>query len=223
MSGVDSEQDKQPISSANGETIYNDKAALKKDTAEDHASSTDGLKGTAETETKADVSCESEATETKEDGDDKTKDSQSPEIVANGESAKGHQNGEVSEKVEESSVAEKKTKETPEEGVESKQVDDEVKAVGVESQVVETEKEVEKAMEESIPDEKSNDTAGTSADGEQSGIETAPVEVEKSDNELKEEPPQVDEKQTEKQTENQASKESKVSETGKSVQSCVIN
>lgn len=202
MSGVDSEQDKQPISSVNGQTSDNGTVSPKKDGNE--------------TETTAVVSCQSEATESKKDNGDKdeTKDSQSPEIITNGESAEGHENGEVSEKVEESSVVENKPDETPEEVIDSKQGNDVVE-VGIGSEVVEAEKEVEKAAEESIP-EKSNVPAATSADAEQSKVETAPEDVEKTDRELKE-GVKVADKQTEEQSENQPSEESKVSVTGKDI------
>ena len=196
MSGVDSEQDKQPISSVNGQTGDNG--------AEDHAPTAEGLKGTAETETTAAVSCQNEATDLEKNGGAKngTTVSQSPEIITNGESAKGHENGEVSEKAEENSVLENKTDEPPDE-----------------NEVVEAEKEVEKAAEESVPRESNGPAVITTDPGEQHDVEAAPVLVEKTDKEL-EEGAQVDDKQTEEQCENQPSEDSKDSVTGKS---CVIN
>lgn len=216
MSGVDSEQDKQPISSVNGQTSDNGTVSPLKDGEEEHATSTEGLKGTAETETTAAVSCQSEATEPEKEGDkDETKDSQSPEIITNGEPVKGHENGEVSQKAEESSVVENKPDETAQEVLDSKQVNDGVEVVGVENEVTEAEKEVEKAAEESIP-EKSNGPAATAADGEQNEVETALGDVEKPEEGVKE-GVKVDDKQTEKQSENQPSEESKVSVTGKGI------
>lgn len=198
MSGADSEQDKQPISSVNGQTGENG--------AETHTPSAEGLKGTSETETAAVVSCHSEATESANDvGDeDKTMDSQGlvTIIIINGESAEGHENGELSEKVGENFVVENKPDETPE------QVSEEVVA-SIENQVIEAGKEVEQPTGSSEP-EKSIDSVAAEANGEQNKVDT--VEGENTVSELKEE---VDDKQNEEQCEKQPSEDSKVTETGK--------
>ena len=210
MSGVDSEQDKQPISSVNGQSGDNDAGSAGKEETEDHTPSTEGLKGVSDTETTAIVSGRGEEAQSPKEGvnEDEAKDLQGPEIT-NGEIAGGHEN----EKEGESPVAENKLDETPEEVLDNKQVNNGVEAADIENEMVEAGKEVEKAAEQNEP-EKSNEVVTAVEDEEQNKVETEPVEVEKTIDELKE-GVVVDEKQTEEKTENQPSEESKVAVTGK--------
>lgn len=211
MSGVDSEQDKQPISSVNGHSGDNDAVSPGKEDPKDYTPSIDGLKGTSDTETTAIVSGHSEEAQSPKEGlnEDETKDSHSPEMT-NGEITGSHEN----ENEGESSVVENKTDETPEEVLDNKQVNNGLEAAEIENEMVEAGKEVEKAAEQSEP-EKNNDAVPTAvADGEQNKVETEPVEGEKTVDELKE-GAVVDEKLTEEKSENQPSEESKVAVTGK--------
>lgn len=219
MSGVDSEQDKQPISSVNGQSGDNDIVSPGKEGPEDDSqSATEGLKGTLETETTAVVSSHSEEAQSSKEGvnEGETKDSQGPEIT-NGEIAEGHEN----KKVVESSAVENKPDET-QEVLDSKQVNDGVETADIENEMVEAGKEVEEAVEQSEP-EKSDDPVTAVADGEQNKVETEPVEVETTVGELKE-GAEVDEKQSEEKCENQPSEESKVAVTGKlgMIKTCIL-
>ena len=211
MSGVDSEQDKLPISSVNGQSGDNDVVSPGKEDPKDRTPPSKGLKGTSDTETTAIVSGHSEEAQSPKEGlnEDEAKDSHSPEIM-NGEIAGSHEN----ENEGESSIVENKTDETPEEVLDIKQVDNGLEAAEIENEMVEAKKEVEKAAEHSEP-EKNNDAVSTTmADGEQNKVETEPVEVEKTVDELKE-GAVVDEKLAEEKSENQPSEESKVAVTGK--------
>ena len=198
MSGVDSEEDKQPISSVNGQSGDNDTVSPKKEDLEDHTPSTEGLKGISDTETTGVVLRHSEEARSANEGvnEDETEDSQSPEIT-NGD----HEN----KKEGESSVVESKPDETPKEVLDNKQVTNGMEAADVENEVVEAGKEAQKAAEQSEP-EKSDEAVTAVADEEQNKVKTEPVEVEKTAGEFKE-GAVVDEKQP--------SEESKVAVTGK--------
>jgi len=203
MSGVDSEQDKQPISCVNGQAGDSDTGSAGKGETEDHTPSNEGLKGIADTETTAGE----EAQSPKEGVNEDAKDSQSPEIT-NGEIAGGHEN----EKEGESPVAENKLDETPKKVLDKKQINNGVDTADIENEMVEAGKEVEKAAEQNEP-EKSNDIVTAEEDEEQNKVETEPL-VEKTVDELKE-GVVVDEKQTEAKSENEPSEENKVAVTGK--------
>ena len=206
MSGVDTEQDKQPISSVNGQSGDNGTVLPGKDDPKNHTPPTEGLKGTSETETSAIASGHSEDTQPPKEGlnEDERKDSHNP-AMTNGEIAGGHQN----KNEDESSVVENKTDETPEEVLDNKQVNNGLEAAEIENEMVEAGKEVEKAADQSEPEKNSDVVATAVADGEQDKVETEPVEVEKTVDELKE-GAVVDQKQTEEKSENQSSEESKV-------------
>lgn len=211
MSGVDSEQDKQPISSVNGQSRDNDTVSPGKEDLKDHTPPTEGLKGTSDTETKAIVSGHGEEARSPKEGlnEDETKDSYSPEMT-NGEMAGSHEN----ENEGESFVVENKTDETPEEVLDNKQVNNGLEAAEIENEMVEAGKEVEKAAEQSEP-EKNNDVMSTTvADGEKNEAKTEPVEVEKTVDALNE-GAVVDEQRAEEKSENQSSEENKVAVTGK--------
>ena len=207
MSDVDSEQEKQPISSLNGQSGDNDTVSPKKEDPEDHTPSTEGLKGTSDMETTAIVSGHGEEAQSPKEGvnENETKNSE----ITNGEIAGGHEN----ENEGESSVEENKPDETPKEVLDNKQVNNGMEAADIENEMVETGREVEKAAEQSEP-EKNNDAVTAVANGEQNKVKAEPVEVEKTVDELKE-GAVVDAKQTEEKRENQPSEESKVAVTGK--------
>ena len=208
MSGVDTEQDKQPISSVNGQSGDNGTVLPGKEDPKDHTPPTEGLKGTctSETETTAIASGHSEDAQSPKEGlnEDETKDSHNPEMT-NGEIAGGHEN----KNEDESSVVENKTDETREEILDNKQVNNGLEAAEIENEMVEAGKEVENHAGQSEPEKNSDVVATAVADGEQNKVETEPVEVEKTVDELKE-GAVVDQKQTEEKSENQSSEESKV-------------
>ena len=220
MSGVDSELDKQPISSVNGQSGDSDIVSPGKENLKDRTPPTEGLKGASDAETTAIVSSHSEEAQSLKEGlnEDEAKDSHSPGIM-NGEIAGGHED----ENEGESPVRENKTDGTPEEVLDNKQVNNGLDAAEIENEMVEAKREVEKAPEQSEP-EKNNDAVSTAvADGEQNKVETEPVEVEKTVDELKEGAVAY-EKLAEEKSENQSSEESKVAVTGKlgTVYSCVF-
>lgn len=210
MSGVDSEQEKQPISSVNGQSGDNDVGSPAKEGPENHTPPAEGLKGSSDTETTAFVTNHSEEVQSPKEGvnADETKDSQNPEIT------NGHNEN---EKEGESSVVENKADETSEEVLDNKQVNNDMEVADVENEMVEAKKEVKKAAEQSEAG-KSNDTVTAVADREQSKVESEPEEMVNTVGELKEGAlSQSDEKQTEEKCENQPSDESKVAVTGKLV------
>lgn len=208
MSGVDSEQEKQPISSVNGQSGDDDVGSPAKEDPEDHTPPTEGLKGSSDTETTAFVTNHTEEVQSPKEGvnENETKDSQNPEIT------NGHNEN---EKEGESSVVENKADETSKEVSDNKQVNNDMEVADVENERVEAEKEVEKAAEQSEAG-KSNNTVTAVADGEQNKVETEPEEMVNTVGELKE-GAVSDEKQTEEKSESQPSDESKVAVTGKLV------
>lgn len=126
MSEVDSEQEKQPISSINGQTGNGNIQPPGKDVTDDQTPPMEGVKGTADTETAAPVSCQSESMEIgKDDGvKDETKETESAEMAVNGVNPTVDHQGK-SEQVEdlgESYVEETKPSETHEELSEDKQI-----------------------------------------------------------------------------------------------------
>ena len=133
MSGIDLEQEKQPISSINGQPGDSDLHPPAKDVADEQT------KGTADTVT-VPTSCQSESVETQQtkettkgEGDeDKTKESQSAEMTVNGveQSVDNQEKTEPSANVGETSVEETKPGETPEGVSDDKQVNGEGIEVG---------------------------------------------------------------------------------------------
>ena len=214
MSGVDSEQEKQPISSVNGQSGDDDVGSPAKEGPENHTPPTEGLKGSSDTETTAFVTNHSEEVQSPKEGvnEDETKDPQNPEIT------NGH---DENEKEGESSVVENKPDETSEEVLDNKQVNNNMEVADIENEMVEAKKEVEKAAEQSEAG-KNNDTVTAVAAGQQNKVEREPEEMVNTVGEVKE-GAVSDEKQTEEKCENQPSVESKVDVTGKlGIMYCVL-
>lgn len=95
MSTAESEQDKQPISAVKGqEGDVNDTVSSGKDESGDLTPPTEVTKSTSETEIKANDSSVTEAESAKNGDEEKTENyAQNSEVVVNGDSSEGHENG----------------------------------------------------------------------------------------------------------------------------------
>ena len=144
MSGIDSDQDKQPISSVNGEASDANIQCSGKDVIGNQTTPVEGIKEAAETDS-APASCQSESKETKIDDEDKSKDSSNTEMTVNGvgQPVDDQEKSEPSENLGERSGEEAKPSESRGEPTGDEQVNGEGAEAGKEGESKEAEPSTE--------------------------------------------------------------------------------
>lgn len=175
MSTAESEQDKQPISAVKGqEGDVNDTVSSGKDESGDLTPPTEVTKSTSETEIKANDSTVTEAESAKNGDEEKTENyAQNSEVVVNGDSSEGHENGsplnrESNETTQKDEEKPADTSELDESSVvtipiDSPREEDKVETVPVKVEAVPKNKEGEEAGDENSVELNENQPAEESA------------------------------------------------------------